>query len=826
MYASMAAIAEAVGPVPFGLSRIQTNTSTNTNTNTNATNMTTTREVDATPATTASATTNVAKPTTPAPPATPSTGVGWGLTSETPLTKYLLTTLCQLRSRLRESERGAYTPLSKDTCATCGEKFHNRSLLFKHLRGLRQPNCQGKMVESGLGHAPLQVLECKPLGGVPLNHQPKPKPKPKPTPAVVAAATVPPPANTTLSGGAAAAEPAEDWFCPSCTMLNQITTRRCTACRTRRPAGLAPPPVPPTPAPAPAQEQEEEAAGGVFDLKGTLKKASKCSTHMQQFFEHLLKFSTPEVLITGQPPAIFDVGALSNLKHRGLATAVESGETILYVLVATLAMTKPNSEARTTLLEYLHTLTDTPAGEAQVAAFMTVRPLDTRNGRDVWGFTAPPNELVKGMASSAIAIARATDDVEVMSALILPPRGCSGGGGGGSGGHISPAGAVASADAVCEVCYDSSLHCCEAGGRMCRVSDARGCGHVVCPAAASRWIATQVEENRGIGEIVCPCCPNVLTSHEVCKLTTRAVFERADQMALEKALLAMNSKDEVWVWCPGGCGGGGYGARKSDGCMTYVCPDAACGLEFCASPGCAVPLSHHTRPAMPPVPAAVAAKVGSVKAGGFGSGGGGGGGCGTGSTRRRWRQPTPDDAASTHPIPPELGFNTGSRVIINGLTSASGARYNGMVATVCTGIYNNGYVGVWLDTLKKGIKVKPDNFKIQGAAKAEASRGATAEAATTHERGAAAEAAAQETVQAKCVPKGHIWVSCETAQGQKKSAEYLASKTKACPGCGVMTARDGGCSHMSCKICKFEWCWLCNGKYKPGRYTMGNKCPC
>ena len=30
---------------------------------------------------------------------------------------------------------------------------------------------------------------------------------------------------------------------------------------------------------------------------------------------------------------------------------------------------------------------------------------------------------------------------------------------------------------------------------------------------------------------------------------------------------------------------------------------------------------------------------------------------------------------------------------------------------------------------------------------------------------------------------------------------------KACPTCGVLISKDGGCDHMTCKLCKHEWWW-------------------
>ena len=33
-----------------------------------------------------------------------------------------------------------------------------------------------------------------------------------------------------------------------------------------------------------------------------------------------------------------------------------------------------------------------------------------------------------------------------------------------------------------------------------------------------------------------------------------------------------------------------------------------------------------------------------------------------------------------------------------------------------------------------------------------------------------------------------------------------------CPGCKVLTEHIGGCDHMTCPICKQDWCWKCGNK--------------
>lgn len=34
--------------------------------------------------------------------------------------------------------------------------------------------------------------------------------------------------------------------------------------------------------------------------------------------------------------------------------------------------------------------------------------------------------------------------------------------------------------------------------------------------------------------------------------------------------------------------------------------------------------------------------------------------------------------------------------------------------------------------------------------------------------------------------------------------------TKDCPRCSRQTMKSGGCNHMTCQVCRCEWCWICN----------------
>ncbi|KAJ9151297.1 RBR-type E3 ubiquitin transferase [Pleurostoma richardsiae] len=52
------------------------------------------------------------------------------------------------------------------------------------------------------------------------------------------------------------------------------------------------------------------------------------------------------------------------------------------------------------------------------------------------------------------------------------------------------------------------------------------------------------------------------------------------------------------------------------------------------------------------------------------------------------------------------------------------------------------------------------------------------------------------------------------AEEQREEAAtraWIAAHTKACPGpgCGVPVEKKGGCFHMTCRACRFEFCWEC-----------------
>ncbi|SCW04419.1 LAFE_0H13102g1_1 [Lachancea fermentati] len=57
-----------------------------------------------------------------------------------------------------------------------------------------------------------------------------------------------------------------------------------------------------------------------------------------------------------------------------------------------------------------------------------------------------------------------------------------------------------------------------------------------------------------------------------------------------------------------------------------------------------------------------------------------------------------------------------------------------------------------------------------------------------------------------------VWV--KTAQAESANLNWVLKNTKECPKCGVNIEKNGGCNHMTCKSCAYEFCWICEGCWK------------
>jgi hypothetical protein len=61
--------------------------------------------------------------------------------------------------------------------------------------------------------------------------------------------------------------------------------------------------------------------------------------------------------------------------------------------------------------------------------------------------------------------------------------------------------------------------------------------------------------------------------------------------------------------------------------------------------------------------------------------------------------------------------------------------------------------------------------------------------------------------------EGQTCVDYDADRGDPEVAateEWLRQNTKTCPGlCGASVEKKGGCFHMTCQVCRFEFCWEC-----------------
>jgi len=59
-----------------------------------------------------------------------------------------------------------------------------------------------------------------------------------------------------------------------------------------------------------------------------------------------------------------------------------------------------------------------------------------------------------------------------------------------------------------------------------------------------------------------------------------------------------------------------------------------------------------------------------------------------------------------------------------------------------------------------------------------------------------------------------------------KFSNWAKKNTKKCPQCKTMIEKIAGCNHMTCSSCKFEFCWLCGGKYSSNHFDVFNVLGC
>ncbi|KAM7533698.1 hypothetical protein Aperf_G00000127892 [Anoplocephala perfoliata] len=57
------------------------------------------------------------------------------------------------------------------------------------------------------------------------------------------------------------------------------------------------------------------------------------------------------------------------------------------------------------------------------------------------------------------------------------------------------------------------------------------------------------------------------------------------------------------------------------------------------------------------------------------------------------------------------------------------------------------------------------------------------------------------------------WSGVKISADDLATSSLIAVSCKICPRCNSQTEKDGGCNHMTCSICGFEWCWICHNEW-------------
>lgn len=73
----------------------------------------------------------------------------------------------------------------------------------------------------------------------------------------------------------------------------------------------------------------------------------------------------------------------------------------------------------------------------------------------------------------------------------------------------------------------------------------------------------------------------------------------------------------------------------------------------------------------------------------------------------------------------------------------------------------------------------------------------------------------------RCGTDYHAPADCETIKkwitkcaDDSETANYISAHTKDCPKCHICIEKNGGCNHMQCYSCKYDFCWMCLGDWK------------
>lgn len=80
----------------------------------------------------------------------------------------------------------------------------------------------------------------------------------------------------------------------------------------------------------------------------------------------------------------------------------------------------------------------------------------------------------------------------------------------------------------------------------------------------------------------------------------------------------------------------------------------------------------------------------------------------------------------------------------------------------------------------------------------------------------------------RCGDEAHEPCSCDhleawntKCQNESETANWILVNTKKCPNCQSRIEKNSGCNHITCKMCKHEFCWMCMGPWTEHNQVTG-----
>mmetsp|Transcript_1591 Transcript_1591/g.3701 ORF Transcript_1591/g.3701 Transcript_1591/m.3701 type:complete len:603 (+) Transcript_1591:766-2574(+) len=85
----------------------------------------------------------------------------------------------------------------------------------------------------------------------------------------------------------------------------------------------------------------------------------------------------------------------------------------------------------------------------------------------------------------------------------------------------------------------------------------------------------------------------------------------------------------------------------------------------------------------------------------------------------------------------------------------------------------------------------------------------------------------------KCGADAHAPISCkglvmwqDKCVNESETANWILANTKICPKCSTRIEKNQGCNHMTCRVCRHDFCWICTQPWSEHGTSTGGYYNC